>query len=300
MGEFKDISKPIQRLRNRLPKHAQIFIDNTLFNHTPKTVYDYCKSLCLFYDYLSSITGKDVKDLDISIIDSLTTKDIRNFQDYISAGHNSIDKNRYKVPVGKEAASNKTSPVRQYFSFLKKAGLIDEDPTINLLPYKSSKKEFEGILIKEDEVQKLIKAITEVKSTSYHSKLAAMMTVKRDIAIVLLLYNLGLNRRELSELNISDVDLDNKTLRVIKKGTESLIPMDEKTASALKDYIENERDVLLRGKKETALLISLKSNRVNPETISIMLRKYGRNSELDEPVSIKKLNTEKKYIFYEE
>ena len=96
MGEFKDINKPIQRLKNRLPEYAQGFIDEILLNRSPKTVYEYAKGLCLFYDYLSKITSKEVMDIDINMLKNHSTADIKKYQDYISAGNNCINPNKYK------------------------------------------------------------------------------------------------------------------------------------------------------------------------------------------------------------
>ncbi len=294
MGEFKDITKPIQRLKNNLPIHAQLFIDDCIVYLSMKTVYDYCKSLNLFFNYISEVSSLAVHDIDLSIINSLTTTDIKKFQDYVPASNNSININRYKVPVSETAASRKTTPLRKYFAFLKAKGHIDNDPTLDLLPYKSSKNEYADSFIKDHEVEALIKAITEVKSTSYHSKLAAMMTVKRDIALVLLLHEAGLSSKECSLLDLTDVNLNKTIITLRKRGREVAIPINEKVTTALRDYIENEREILLRGAEDPALIISLKSNRINKETIGHMLQKYGRNIGMHEPLHSKRLYGEKK------
>lgn len=300
MGTFKDINKPIQRIKNKLPEYAQAFIDESLLHRSPKTVYEYSKGLCLFYDYLSKINSTEIKDIDISIIKNLSTSDIKKYQDYISAGNNCIKPGKYKGSVGATAVETKTICLRRFFSFLKTSDLIDADPTKDLLAYKPSKKEYEGRFVKDRELQDLLNAITEVRSTSIHSRLAANMTVKRDIAIVLLLHNAGLARQECVKLDLSDINLDKNTIRVVRDGEEKLIPMDEQTRAALQDYIENERGQLLRGLDSPALLISLQSNRMNPESIRHMLKKYGKSIGMSDVLTSRRLYGEKNYTFFEE
>ena len=124
------------------------------------------------------------------------------------------------------------------------------------------------------------------------------MTVKRDIAIVLLLHNVGLARQECVNLDLSDIDLDNGTIKVVRRGEEKQIPMDDQVTAALQDYIENERVSLLRGMDNAALLISLRSCRMNPESIRHMLKKYGKSIGMADNLTSRTLSSEKRYIFY--
>ena len=126
------------------------------------------------------------------------------------------------------------------------------------------------------------------------------MTVKRDIAIVLLLHNAGLFQKECANLNLSDVDLGKNSITIKRNGERIIISIDEKLKKALKEYIESERSTLLRGADDPALLISLKSARMNHESIRHMLHKYGKNIGMTEKLSCRNLYGEKKYEFYEQ
>src|SRR5215510_14059368 len=72
---------------------------------------------------------------------------------------------------------------------------------------------------------------------------------RRDRAILELFYASGLRRSELAGLDLEDVNLSARMVRVLGKGgKERLVPFNSSTAAALKAYL-NDRTQLTRGRE---------------------------------------------------
>ena len=79
----------------------------------------------------------------------------------------------------------------------------------------------------------------------------------------------GIKREELCEINIENVDLDNKRLVIIKdNGDEQIYYLTDKVAYLLSEYIK-ERNV-----SEGYLFQSNKKARISPDTIRDLVNKY--------------------------
>ena len=128
-----------------------------------------------------------------------------------------------------------------------------------------------------------------------------MMTVKRDVALVTLIFNTGLHVLECSCLNVSDVDFENNTISVPRSnGPVMLYHMNDTVSAALRDYIDNERDTLLAGEKSEALFISLQHNRMNVRSIQHMTKKFGQSIGLTKKLTPKELSNAKGTVFYDD
>lgn len=89
----------------------------------------------------------------------------------------------------------------------------------------------------------------------------------RDVAVILTLYHSGLRASELCCLNLPDVNLSNRILRVRGKGgRERMVPTTPECAKAIKAYIDNER----RSETE-ALFVKANGQRITRRAISDML-----------------------------
>ena len=100
----------------------------------------------------------------------------------------------------------------------------------------------------------------------------------RDIAIIELLFSTGIRVGELVNLNIADIDFENKECVVLGKGNKQRkVYFDAKTKLHLKQYIERRTD------ENEALFVSLLSpyNRLQISGVEILLRKIGKSIGVD-------------------
>ena len=113
----------------------------------------------------------------------------------------------------------------------------------------------------------------------------------RDDAIITLLLSTGIRVSECVGLDLEDVSLDKKTIRIIRKGrtkTQELHINDE-TALALFRYItEGRRPSAI---DPEALFISKKGQRITVRSVQRLVRKYAKASGTDKKISCHKLRS---------
>lgn len=121
-----------------------------------------------------------------------------------------------------------------------------------------------------------IKAKTVVKETisdEVIEKLRDECHEKRDLAIIDILYSTGMRVGELVNLNIDDIDFEQRECVVFGKGEkERRVYFDAKTKIHLKEYIESRRD------NNPALFVTLNAphNRLRISGVEIRLRNLGK------------------------
>jgi integrase/recombinase XerC len=97
----------------------------------------------------------------------------------------------------------------------------------------------------------------------------------RDRALLEILYGTGLRRGEVVGLNLDDLDLAERTVRIRGgKGKDRLIPFGEEVAKALSAYLDwiQPRHCV---SGETALFLSLHGERMKRGAVSLQLQRYG-------------------------
>lgn len=191
--------------------------------------------------------------------------------------------------VSNRTMARKMAALRNFFGYMADKGFIPEDPTIKAdKNRKYTENDIKRLDI--DEAKRLITAVEETKLATKRSVARSGNTAKRDIAIVILLLNLGIRVSECAGLDLNDVNFEDNTIKVVRKGgKEAILYMNEKIRNTMRDYIKNERPLLVNGGKEEALFISLKKNRLSVRSIQDMLKKYGDGAMLTDRVHPHKL-----------
>lgn len=90
----------------------------------------------------------------------------------------------------------------------------------------------------------------------------------RDVAMVEMLYASGARVAELCGLDLSDVDYDRQTIRVLGKGNkERTIPVGNPAMRALNAYLKAARDSLKNSQSENALFLGARGKRIDQRTV---------------------------------
>ncbi len=90
----------------------------------------------------------------------------------------------------------------------------------------------------------------------------------RDVAMVELLYATGARVAELCGLDLSDVDYDRQTIRVLGKGNkERTIPLGNPAMKALNAWIKDGRDLVKRAQSEDAVFLGARGKRIDQRTV---------------------------------
>ena len=230
-------------------------------NYSNNTVISYKNDLIQLLNYL-----KDNKILKANNIQCINRNIMRKYIVYLK-------KNNYSV----RSISRKISTIRSFFNFLSREGMIKTNPTINLITPKIDKKLPYFLYLQE--IKKFI------ESTPRHTLLGI-----RDRAILELLYGTGIRVGELVNLNIHDIDMYEKTIRIFGKGSkERILPLGNPSIEAVQKYLTSRnlfrKNISINKNDLNALLLNRFGGRLSARSIRRIIIKYMKIAGLNKKIS---------------
>jgi site-specific recombinase XerD len=155
----------------------------------------------------------------------------------------------------------KIAALRSFFSLQKREGRRSDNPAQDVPPPKAAKRLPQ--VMSEAEVSKLLRI--KVAGKDPIQKL-------RNAAIMELLYASGIRRAELVGLNLSDVDLDRRLMRVIGKGNKQrTVFINQAAADAIRSYL----NVRPRSSDE-GLFLSRRKTRLSHRQAWVIFREFAQ------------------------
>lgn len=169
----------------------------------------------------------------------------------------------------RSSLARKVASLRSFFRYLKRTHLIERNPAVNLIAPKRSRQL--PSYLDEQSARRLVEGPDRATGAG-----------KRDAAILELLYGTGIRLGELIGLNVDDVDMRGHVLKVTGKGRkERIVPVGEAALNAVSAYLD-ERRRTLRSLKEPALFLTPAGERIYPQAVGRIVRKYmTRVTEID-------------------
>jgi integrase/recombinase XerC len=174
-------------------------------NRSPQTIRAYRSDLTQLAAWLASDTPLLVDPVDV------TTDDLNEFLAHLAhQGLSGVSRAR------------KLAAIREYYRFLKLAGVVDESPV-------------EGV----DTPKRERRGRTYLTPEEYHRLLAAAGAHPRDFCVLTLFIQTGIRISELCELKLDDIDLDAGMLHVrVGKGMAARsIELEKKGIRAIKTWL---------------------------------------------------------------
>ena len=125
--------------------------------------------------------------------------------------------------------------IKSFYLWLFKSHEIFNNPAEDMTP--NLKVDKLPYVLTEQQIDNIIRTVSNDKVS---------LTPMRNTAILELAYSSLLRRNELVNIKISDIDYNNQTARIIRKGNkEGLVPIGNKAIQAIKAYVNDERETLL-------------------------------------------------------
>ncbi len=170
--------------------------------------------------------------------------------------------------------ARKIAALKSFFHFLASEEMISDDPTLNLDSPKVKKRL--PVTLSYDEVERLLDA---PKGSSPKAI--------RDKALLELLYATGMRVTELVSLNLEDINLATPTVRVTqgKGGKQRIIPIHDRAAEALREYLAKARRLLLKSPDEHALFLNNRGERLTRQGLWLIIKQYVREAGIKTPVT---------------
>ncbi len=172
--------------------------------------------------------------------------------------------------------ARKVAAVKSFYGFLAAEGVVSADPTEHL---------------KSPQVGKsLPRALTvaEVDELLEQPSRRSTPEARRDKAMLELLYATGLRVSELVALDLSDIALESDpvTVRCVGKGDrERILPLHQRPVEEVRQYIFHVRPRLVRNRREPALFVNRRGERLTRQGFWLILKNYARAANLDKSVT---------------
>ncbi len=232
-----------------------------------KTIEAYFIDLRVFLRYLKVKKGVvpkdtpfkniDISDIPIEYIRSLTKLDILQYLNYVASERDNSAKTRHR----------KLASIRLFFRCMyRDLGLLDTDPAKDV-DYPKMPDHLPKFLTLDESINLLENMNTE--DPFY----------LRDYCIVTLFINCGMRLSELVGLNLQDVNLDERSMRLLGKGNkERIIHINDACADAILTYLPTRK---LSDKEPNALFLSKQGSRISNRRVEQIVDNALRDSNLD-------------------
>jgi integrase/recombinase XerC len=223
-------------------------------NASPHTIRNYQSDLLQFRDYLAG--GDAEVKVDVAAIDALR---IRGFLALL------FEREKKKTSIARKLAA-----VRAFYKFLAKEGVLAANPAAAVSTPKLDKTL--PRIMTEEEMNNFLNRVAEAAADGEP-------IMRRDRAILELLYASGLRVSELAGLDLHSVSFGDCMLMVRGKGRkERIVPFGSKAKKALDDYLPVRERILMEAKKggQTALFLNVKGARLTTRSVDRILKKYIR------------------------
>jgi integrase/recombinase XerC len=190
----------------------------------------------------------------------------------------------HDLKLEKSSIARKLAAIRSFFKYAVREGTVVRNPARMVATPKLPKR-IPSVLSAED-LNAFLDSVTAgtVGGSGQRMQASAQeesrLMVKRDRAILELLYASGLRVSELTGLNLADIDRKELMLRVRGKGSkERIVPYGGKAEQAIEAYQPVREEILNkaggRGDRQ-ALLLNHHGTRLTPRSVARIVKKYAR------------------------
>jgi len=219
--------------------------------------------------------------------------DLRQFADYFALtrtplkeiGHAEIREylgELYDRKLEKTSIARKLAALRAFFKFCVREGWLEENPA-RLVRTPKLPQRLPSVLTAE-QVNRFLDHLAErpARQTGVEKRDArARCLLRRDRALLELLYAAGVRASELLGLDLPDVDLQGQVIRVRGKGRrERQVPFGSKARAALKGYLAVREQLLAAGKQASptsqALFINAQGKRLSACSLGHIVKEYAQ------------------------
>ena len=212
------------------------------------------------YDLIKYITF--LKKKKISSFDQTNKVLINNFFVYLrgkSLEINSISRNLVAV--------------KMFYRFLLMEGLIKEDAT-SLIEFPRVSKRLPHVL-----------SLREINLLLDEANFKGKFGL-RDQAVLELFYATGLRVSELIYLKINDLNMENRMLKCLGKGSkERIIPFGNKAYQSLNLYLDRSRPKLVKNPDENTLFLNNRGGRISRQGIFYLVKLYAQKARIEKKVT---------------
>ena len=265
----KRVIKKIDDKISDLPSYMKGFY-YSLISKSYTTREAYINKTCAFINFLNNNLGFDTSN--VNCFNNVKPSMINM---YINSLEN----------ISNSSKANYLYAAKNFFEYLVNDEIINNNP-FDKISIPKDNKEHKITYLDKKEIKLIENNIKNSYKTSRTEKWA-----KRDYAIIILSLSLGLRVTSVTEIDVDDIDFENRKIKVVEKGNKIReLLFSEEIKDVLLDWMED-REVLLSPHihKVRALFISNRKTRMTSKSIYNIVIKYTEN--IDKHITPHKLRS---------
>jgi integrase/recombinase XerC len=167
------------------------------------------------------------------------------------------------------SVQRRLSAVRSFFNFLVRERVLKSNPAIEIRAPKGAKRLPQTL--DADQMGRLLQIP------------AGDLLAMRDLAIMELLYSSGLRLAELIGLNLGDLDVADRTVRVMGKGAKArVLPVGRKAITALQAWLKERGNIAKPAEK--AFFVGRNGRRLSPRAVQMRVAYWAKKQGLGQHV----------------
>lgn len=206
------------------------------------TILAYQTDLELFFDFLEVVEKKE----NISL-EEIKRRDFSTYTKYLA-----------KKEINPSSITRKIASIKGFFKYLCFNRDISKNPAISIVSPKLPKRLPRVLTINE------IETILKEDLDNF------------ELAVVELLYSAGIRVSELTELQLKNVDLKQKMIKVFGKGAkERIIPINQKCVDILLKYLKKRELTALKFNSKPYFFLNEKGGKISRQRIYKIIKKQG-------------------------
>ena len=166
------------------------------------------------------------------------------------------------------SVNRKISAIKSFYIFLQKKKIIMKSPIADIVMPKQEK--YLPVSMSEEEVERLL-----------NSPDLNIQIERRDKAMIEVLYATGIRISELTNLKLTDLDVNRSVLKVFGKGSkERLVPFGEKAAESINLYLKDRKDL-----KSKEIFLSNRGTKISRSAFWQRIKIYIKRANLKISIS---------------
>lgn len=210
-------------------------------------------------------------------------RDLKQFEKYIEENGKDYSKItveeiktyiKYMQEIGKKPStiSRGLASIRSFYQYEVKNKTVKEDPTEGVQSPKIEKRV--PNVLTSNEVALLLEQPKNVD-----------LKGTRDKAMLEFAYATGMRVTEIISLNIDDIDLEKgyATCRTGKK--ERTVPIGNMSLKALKEYVQNARNIIIKDESEKALFVNINGQRLTRQGFWKIIKYYKEQAHIEKDIT---------------
>ena len=237
-----------------MEKRIKLFLeflqkDKKLSNNT---LQSYKRDIKQFKEYLNQ-KGKDYSNI--------TKEDMKEYIEHLQS-------------IGKKAStiSRCIASIRSFYQYELKNKKVEQDPTDQIQSPKIEKRVPSVLTSKEVELLLDQPKDVDLKGT-------------RDKAMLEFAYATGMRVTEIISLNIDDVNLEEGYVTCKTGNKQRTIPLGTMSLNALKEYVDDARDVLIKNDDEKALFVNVNGGRLTRQGFWKIIKYYKEQAHITKDIT---------------